>query len=94
MNQVFIGMVADGKFTFLSPRRAIAGEKRLTTIAVQEARLPETGALNLSKYEGKAIAVQGIDQGDWIYSASVIDTAGPLVTALVEKVFGLGVGSS
>lgn len=64
------------------------GEVRLTSIAVEEARPPDSGELDLRKYEGNAIAVQGHDQGDLIYSAGVIDTGGPIVTALVKHVFG------
>ena len=88
MDQIFIGTVVDGKFRLLSPRPALPGEVRLNSIAVQEARPPDSRELNLSKYEGNAIAVQGHDQGDWIYSASVIDTGGPIVTALLQHVFG------
>ena len=62
MDQIFIGIVDDGKFRLLSPRRAIPGGVRLTNIAVQEARPPDSGEPNLSKYEGNPIAVQGHDQ--------------------------------
>jgi hypothetical protein len=49
---------------------------------------PETAELDLSVYEGKAIMVHGHDGGGWIYSAMVIDQAGPILTAVVRKVFG------
>jgi len=44
--------------------------------------------LNLTEYEGKAIAVQGHNQGDVIYEASIIDVAGPIVTVLVKQALG------
>ena len=49
---------------------------------------PETGELDLTQYEGSAIAIQGHDGGGWVYSAKVIDKGGPIVTALVLQVFG------
>lgn len=48
---------------------------------------PESGELNLNQYEGQAIMIQKLDQGGWIYSAEVIDTAGPILSAVVEKLF-------
>ena len=84
--QLFIGIVENGKFKQLSPKPAPLGEVRLTSIQMQESRPPESGELNLSEYEGNAIAVQGYG-GSWIYSAKVIDSGGPIVTALVKKVF-------
>ena len=59
----------------------------LTSIRPQEARSPETGKIDLREYEGKTIAVQGNAQGGCIYSASVIDMGGPVVTALAQHVF-------
>ena len=93
MNGIFLGLVENGKFKLLSPRPALPGDVRLTSISMQEARSPESGELNLTEYEGNAIAVQGHDGGGWIYSASVIDTGGPIVTALVQQVFGQEISS-
>jgi hypothetical protein len=55
---------------------------------MQESVPPETGELDLTQYEGSVIAIQGHDGGGWIYSAGVIDTAGPIVTALALQIFG------
>jgi hypothetical protein len=44
--------------------------------------------LDISPYEGNAIVVRGYDSGGWIYSAEVIDEAGPILTAVVLRVFG------
>lgn len=41
----------------------------------------------MTKYEGQAIMVRGHDGGNWLYSAEVIDQAGPILTAVVQQVF-------
>lgn len=52
-------------------------------------RLPESAELDLTPYEGKAVMVSGRDGGaGWVYSAQVVDEAGPILTAVVYQVFG------
>ena len=85
-DQPFIGIVRSARFNVLSPENS-AGPTRLTTIQMQESRPPESAELALADYEGQAIAVQGHDGGGWIYSAQIVDTAGPIVAALVEATF-------
>ena len=87
MEQLFIGVAVDGKFRQLWPKKTLPSDVRLTSIDVQVSESPQGSELNLNEYEGTAIGVMGHDQGDWIYSASVIDTSGPIVTALVKHVF-------
>jgi hypothetical protein len=84
-NNHVLGIVQDGSFQPLAPRGLSA---RLTTIQMQAAMPPESGELDLAEYEGKAIMVRGHDGGGWIYSAEVIDQAGPILTAVVQRVFG------
>jgi hypothetical protein len=86
---LFIGMVKSGKFHLLAPRSSspLDAAIRLTGIQMQEARPPESDELNLEKYEGKAVMVHGHDGGGWIYHAAVVDSGGPLLTALVMKAF-------
>ena len=84
-NQIFIGVVENGTLRIVLPQSVSSGY-RFTSIAMQEARPPETGELDLSQYEGRAIAIQGHDGGGWIYSARVVDTGSPIVTALVRQV--------
>lgn len=55
---------------------------------MQESVPPETEELNLTEYEGKAIMARGHNSGGWIYSAEVIDQADPILTAVVQQVFG------
>jgi hypothetical protein len=83
-----LGIVRDAQFHRLPPDPSFDLPARLTRINVMEAVPPESREIDLSEYEGKAIMVAGHDQGGWIYSAEVIDEAGPILTAVVEKVFG------
>jgi hypothetical protein len=83
----FIGMVKEGKFRRLVPKQPMPLPIRLTTIQMQEARPVESGELDLSPYEGKAIMVTGHDGGNWIYRAAVLDSGGPLLTVITQKVF-------
>ncbi len=88
MNQVFVGIVKNGMFQLLFPRTDVLTRLRLTTSGIHHTVPPENGELNLVEYEESAIAVEGYAKSGWIYSASVIDTGEPIVTALVEKTFG------
>ena len=87
-NAEFIGLVRDGRFVLLSPRPALGGWVRLTSIPMQAARSPDSAELDLGEYEGRAIMVSGHDGGGWIYSARIISMAGPILTAVVQQVFG------
>jgi len=87
-NDQFLGVVQDGAFELLSPYHAPGGSARLTAIPMQAAVPPETAELDLSAYEGQASMVRGHDGGGWIYSAVVIDQAGPILTAVVLEAFG------
>lgn len=60
----------------------------MTSIQKQEAKPPESGELNLSEYDGKAIMVSGYVDSGWVYEAGVIDEVRPILTAVVRKVFG------
>lgn len=84
----FIGIVDHGEFKRLLPSGHVDDCARLTRLAMQAALPPETGELNLEKYEGMAIMVRGYDAGGWIYSAEIVDRAGPILTAVVQQVFG------
>jgi hypothetical protein len=84
-NDLFLGIVKDGKFKSLQPKTS-SGE--LTTMAMPEAMAPESKRVDLKNYEGKAIMVSGHDGGGWIYSAKIIDSAGPILTVVVQKAFG------
>ncbi|MFX1486971.1 MAG: hypothetical protein ACFFBS_07770 [Promethearchaeota archaeon] len=91
----FLGIVKRGEdpskglqLQILAPDSESGHFRRLTSIQMQEARPPEAGELDLAEYEGKAIMVNGLNGGRWIYSASIVDVAGPILTATVNKLFG------
>ena len=87
MSRLFIGIVKNGLFRLLSPKPEVPTQLRLTSTAIQDSMSPENGEHNLVEYENTAIAVVGFSNGEWIYSASVVDTGEPIVTALVKTVF-------
>jgi hypothetical protein len=84
--QQFLGIVEDGRFQLLDPPES-HDLFRFTSIAMREARSPESGELDLSGYEDKAIIIEGNDGGGWVYEAAVIDQAGPILTRVIRKVF-------
>lgn len=66
------------------------GTTRLTGISIQMSVPPQSQQCDLSEYEGRGVMVQGHDGGGWIYDAHVIDHAGPILTAVVKRVFASG----
>ena len=83
-NSMILGLVKAGKFLPIWPEKSVLDSIRLTEIQMQEARSPESGELNLLKYEGQAIMVYGNGGGGgWVYEARVVDAAGPILTVLV-----------
>jgi hypothetical protein len=76
-----MGLVKDEKFVPFGKRSEI----KLETIAMQEARSPNP--LDLTRYKGKVIMVSGDLHGNTMYSAKVIDEAGPILTAVAVKLF-------
>lgn len=87
-NAQFVGIVRHGKFRQLIPAPDACGSRKFTTIQAQEARAPESGELDLSKYEGCTITITGLDQGVWVYSAEVVDQAPPALSAALNEYVG------
>jgi hypothetical protein len=87
-NYGFLGIVQQGRFRPLAGERDTADSLRLTIATIQAAQPPESAEVALTAYEGSAIMVRGIDSGEWIYSAIIIDRADPILTAVVREVFG------
>ena len=54
---------------------------------MQQAQSPESAEIDLTEYEGIAIMVRGYESGERIYSAEIIDQLGPILSAVVEKLF-------
>jgi hypothetical protein len=83
-----MGLVREGRFRLSVPSGRPQAYARLTRIPPQAAEPPEGGEIDLSEYEGRAIMVRGYDQGAWIYSAEITDEAGPILSAVVERLSG------
>ena len=88
MKDQFLCMVKDGKITVLHPESEAGSLVRLTEMPMQAALPPKAQEISVKKHEGKAIMVEGYCSGGWIYSTEMIDLAGPILSALVQKVFG------
>jgi hypothetical protein len=83
-----LGVIRNGEFLPLENQTDLLGPIRLTSIRMMEARPPETGELRLTEYEGEVIMICGNGLGGgWIYSARVVERAGPILTHIVLKVF-------
>ena len=84
-----LGLVRQAHFVRLDPEdSAHTGPARLTAIQPWTAMSPEAAEVSLAAHEGKAIMVTGMDQGDWIYSAEIVEVAGPILSAVTRRVFG------
>jgi hypothetical protein len=89
-NQITIlGLVREGQFRLSVPTGRELSHARLTGMQPEAGQPPETSEIDLTPYEGRAIMVRGFDLGAWIYAAEIIDTAGPILTAVVERLSGL-----
>jgi hypothetical protein len=86
-NLAFLGLVQQGRFRPLAAEHDLIGTFRLTSLPMQAAQPPESGELPLAEYEGSAIVVRGVDSGEWIYGAVVVEQAGLILTAVVQEVF-------
>lgn len=87
-NYAYLGMVQKGRFVPIVSERPTSAALRLTSILVQAGQSPESGEIALDAYDGLAILVRGIDQGDWIYGAHVVEQAGQILSLVVQAVFG------
>jgi len=83
----FLCVVKNGTIEVLLPESEAGNVVRLTEMPMQAAVAPEAQEISVKKHEGKAIMVEGRSGGGWIYSAELIETAGPILSALVQKVF-------
>lgn len=85
-NYGYLGMVRHGRFDALLAEDHATASYRLTSVAPQAAQTPESGEIALDAYDGLAILVRGIAQGEWIYAATVVEQADQIVTLLVQAV--------
>jgi hypothetical protein len=84
-----MGLVQEGRFKPSVPSGRLEPYARLTYCVAETGAAPESQEVDLSLYDGRAIMVRGLDSGNWIYSAEVIEVAGPILSAVVERLSGL-----
>ena len=81
-----LGIIKNGTFIEVETKLPL----KLTDVFMQEARSTESGLLNLTQYERKAIMVstQRAD-GEWVWGAEVTEVASPLLTKVIKKAYAL-----
>ncbi len=85
-NYAYLGVVEKGRFRPLATEQETAPRLRFTRAAV--AAPPEPEEMDLAPYEGNALLVRGFAEGEWLFSAIIIEEAGLILTAVVRAVFG------
>ena len=87
----FLGIVrrdlGELKFFVLDPPSEIHGPLFLTQIQRQESVSPESRPLRLDEYENSMMLVEGFPNSNILYSADVVEVAGPILTKVLEKVY-------
>ena len=69
----------------LLPESQAGNVVRQTEMPMRAAVAPELQEISVKMQAGKTIMVEGRSSGGWIYSAELIDTAGPILSALVQR---------
>ena len=87
----FLGLVENGEFRILEPKEHCCTVKLTQLIKpslLDEAAI-EKHQIDLSKDEGMAIMVEGslAKEELWVFEAKVTDRAGPILSAVVRKLF-------
>jgi hypothetical protein len=72
-NTQFVGSVEDCLFRPMIPPYAHGQALGLTTAGVADDVAPEARQIDLEQYNGSILRVSGRHEGDWIYSATVLE---------------------
>jgi hypothetical protein len=72
-NTQFVGSVKDSLFHPMLPADLRGQALKLTTADVKEKISPEARQIDLAPYDGSILRVAGHHEGDWIYSATVLE---------------------
>jgi hypothetical protein len=84
--QEVLGVVLNGQFISAESHHPI----EVTEAQMQDAIDPRAKLIDLGKYEGKAILIScQTNDGSFLWGSNVASTAGPILTAVVRKVFDL-----
>jgi hypothetical protein len=81
----FIGAVEDGRFKPLYPSWVHDPSLRLTTVSPKDDAAPETGELDLARYNGSLLRVVGHHQDGWLYSTIVAEQARDSILSIVAR---------
>ncbi|WP_448561742.1 hypothetical protein [Trichothermofontia sp.] len=84
LNHQYVGVVEGGRFVLLLPEVAAGSHRRLTTLDRSVAQPPELDEIHLDESEGQVVLVTGEADSQWIWSAQIVEVAGPIVTALAK----------
>jgi hypothetical protein len=87
-NYGYLGIVEEGRFMPLTAEHpGVTASLRLTALSQESQDAPESEEISLFHLEGSAILVRGVSSGDWVYSATVVEQAGPILSAVVRQTF-------
>jgi hypothetical protein len=92
-NYGYLGVVRGAVFQILVAEDGAHGAFRLTTVTVGAGSPPEHGEIPLEANEDQALLVRGIVRGTWIYAATIVEKAGPILTMTAEALFSAGTPS-
>ena len=82
-----LGMVVGGQFISANTGKPI----KVTEAQMQEAIDPAAKLVDLAKFEGKAVLITyQLSDSNFLWGSNVVSTAGPILTAVVRKLFNLG----
>ncbi len=87
----FLGLVESGHFRILEPAEHCCAVRltKLIKPKLLDEEAVEKHQIDLSDDEGKAIMVVGALNKEelWIYEAKVVGRGGPILSAVVQKIF-------
>ncbi len=93
LKKQYLGKVEVDRFKILLPEAEAGSYRRLTTMGMQVPQPPELQEMHLDSYENQFVMVSGYGDNEWIWSAEVIEVAGPILTAVLEQILELRLGA-
>lgn len=87
-NYAYLGVVEKGRFRPLATEQKTAPRLRLTQASIATPESAEAEEMDLAAHEGNALLVRGFAEGEWLFSAIIVEEAGLILTAVVRAVFG------
>jgi hypothetical protein len=86
----FLGIAENERFTILAPPEHCCSVKltRVSKPAVSDEAV-SSHEIDLAEYDGMALMVTGVlpKEKGWLYEADVIDEEGPIIAAMIRKLF-------